>query len=100
MLQTHATIRQAAPETPVVAVITRNLTASLNSAETETVLQVMRDNGLPIAGALRQNLALAEAVLTGRRPDQLVGEQGQRISDDLFTLTLSIGNVLGTKGPN
>lgn len=93
VLQTFQTVRQAST-TPTVAVITRTLTASLNGASAEEVLDVLRGEGLPIAGAIRQNTALAEAVVLGRRPDQLAGESRSRVDDDLRTLMLSIGNLL------
>lgn len=93
VLQTFQTVRRAAA-TPAVAVITRTLTASLNGANAEEVLDVLRAEGLPIAGAIRQNNALAEAVVLGRRPDQLTGDARSRVDDDMRTLMLSIGNVV------
>jgi cellulose biosynthesis protein BcsQ len=95
VLQTFQTVRRAST-TPTVAVITRTLTASLAGASAEEVLDVLRAEGLPIAGAVRQNNALAEAVVLGRRPDQLSGDARSRADDDLRTLMLSIGNLLLT----
>lgn len=95
VLQTFETVRRSSA-TPAVAVITRTLTASLNGASAEEVLDVLRAQGLPIAGAIRQNNALAEAVVLGRRPDQLTGDARQRIDDDMRTLMMSLGNILMT----
>ena len=94
VLQTFETVRTSARSTPVVCVVTRTLTAKLNGMTAEEVMDVLRAQGLGIAGALRQNSALADAVATGRRPDQLTGDSKRRIEDDLRTLMLSIGNVL------
>lgn len=97
MLQTFRTVRQTTAA-PIVAVITRTATGSLNAAGAGVVLDVLRAEGLGVAGAIRQSNQLAEAVATGRRPDQLHGDARIRIGDDLRTLMYSVDNILMATG--
>lgn len=92
ILQTWHTVRPTG--VPAVAVITRTLTASLKGANGQEVLDVIEAEGLLIAGAIRQNNALAESVALGRRPDQLAGDPRLRIEEDVRTLMLLISNMV------
>lgn len=89
IVQTARTVT-AETDTPVAAVFTRALRASLDASAALSATEALESIDCPVIGRMRGYAAMMSAPLRGQRPNQIALGPRQRVTEDIYELVQQI----------